>query len=53
MNHDNIMLQTQVSRLHAELRARGQERPVGPSTQVTRHHGAFPSKGQDHMAHSM
>lgn len=54
MNHDNIMLQTQINRLQAELtRARGQGRPVDTSRQMMRHHGAFPSKGPDHVTHGM
>ena len=54
MNHDNIMLQTQIGRFQAELtRVRGQGRPVGPPPQMMRHHGAFPNKGQDHVGHGM
>jgi len=54
MNHDNIMLQTQIGRIQTELtRIRGQGRPVGPSLQLVRHHGAITSRGQDHVARGM
>lgn len=54
MNHDNIILATQISRLQAELiRVRGQGRPVGPSPQVMRDQDAYPSQGQDHGTHGM
>src|SRR5258706_12322909 len=44
MNHDNIMLQTQISRSQAELtRIREQGRPVRPSSQLMRHHGPLTS----------
>ena len=54
MNHDNIMLQTQIGRSQAELtRIRGQDRPVGSSSQLMRHHGPSTSREQDHVARGM
>jgi hypothetical protein len=54
MNHDNIMLQTQINRLQADLaRTRGQGRPAGPLPQVMRHHSALSGKGQEHGSRGM